>query len=159
MMDPMPGLSIRRRSRARPRTGPCSRPDAELRFPVVESFAGDRTENPHWRLAGGARLDGSLRLTPDAPYRSGSALLDQPFPSSLAFTLTFDYACERGAVPPPDAATALAPGPGDGFCVFLIDGNRTTGPGGHGAGLGYSRSRIRGRGPEPVPGAAPARVC
>ena len=45
-------------------------------------------------------------------------------------TIDFDYACEGGIDP--------SFGIGDGFCVYLINGEKTTGPGAQGGALGYS---------------------
>ncbi|MEU9982182.1 hypothetical protein [Streptomyces sp. NPDC050856] len=97
-----------------------------VQFPIVEPFTGTSTANPHWKLAGSARLDGSLELTPATNNQSGTAFLDQPFSSKLGVTIDFDYSCEG-------AGTV-----GDGFSVYLIDGEQTTGPGGTGGALGYS---------------------
>lgn len=97
----------------------------QVQFPIVESFTGTTTTNP-WTLAGSARLDGSLELTPEANNRAGTAFLDQPFSSALGVTIDFDYSCEGGSTV------------GDGFSVYLIDGQQTTGPGGTGGALGYS---------------------
>ncbi|MFD5703451.1 L-type lectin family protein [Streptomyces lasiicapitis] len=98
-----------------------------MQFPIVESFAQGTVTNPHWKILGSAQLiDGSLELTPNDRHKSGTAFLDQPFASSLGVTIDFDYSVEGGA------------GLGDGFSVYLIDGEQTTAPGGTGAGLGYS---------------------
>ncbi|WP_424888903.1 lectin-like domain-containing protein [Streptomyces sp. XH2] len=105
-------------------------PDAsqQAQFPIVESFTQSAPANPHWRLLGSARLNGgSLELTPDETSQAGTAFLDQPFSSTLGVTIDFDYACEGGSAQP-----------GDGFSVYVIDGARTTQPGGIGGALGYS---------------------
>lgn len=102
-----------------------------VQFPIIESFTQTTPANPHWQLLGDARLNnGSLELTPDAESKAGTAFLDQPFSSSLGVTIDFDYACE-GSINP-------SVGIGDGFCVYLIDGEKTTGPGARGGALGYS---------------------
>lgn len=68
-----------------------------VRFPIVESFTHSTPANPHWKLLGSARLnDGSLELTPNARSRAGTAVLDEPFPSTLGVTIDFDYSCEGG---------------------------------------------------------------
>lgn len=101
---------------------------AREQFPIIESFTRDTPANPHWKILGSARLDGSLELTPNAQSQAGTAFLDQPFSSSLGVTIDFDYSCEGGG----------GMGLGDGFSVYLIDGEQTTGPGGRGGALGYS---------------------
>ncbi|GHG78702.1 hypothetical protein GCM10018980_77350 [Streptomyces capoamus] len=101
----------------------------EAQFPIVESFTHQAPSNPHWTLLGTARLNGSLELTADAASQAGTAFLDQPFSSSLGVTIDFDYAVEGSS----DV--------GDGFCLYVIDGARTTAPGGHGAALGYSYTK------------------
>ncbi|CAM5321886.1 hypothetical protein [Streptomyces abikoensis] len=106
---------------------PASRQEAQ--FPIVESFLDETPTSPHWKLLGTAKLNGSLELTADAQFQSGTAFLDQPFSSSLGVTIDFDYAVEGGN------------NAGDGFSFYLIDGAQTTGPGGHGAGLGYSYTK------------------
>ncbi|WP_171163682.1 DUF11 domain-containing protein [Streptomyces sp. I05A-00742] len=99
----------------------------QVQFPIVESFTQGTVTNPHWKLLGSARLNGgSLELTPDARSRAGTAFLDEPFSSTLGVTIDFDYSCEGG--------NQL----GDGFSVYVIDGARTTQPGGIGGALGYS---------------------
>lgn len=101
---------------------------AREQFPIIESFTQDAPANPHWKILGSARLNGSLELTPNAQSQAGTAFLDQPFSSSLGVTIDFDYSCEGGG----------GMGLGDGFSVYLIDGEQTTGPGGRGGALGYS---------------------
>ncbi|MBC2875610.1 MULTISPECIES: lectin-like domain-containing protein [Streptomyces] len=99
----------------------------QVQFPIVESFAQGTVTNPHWQLQGTARLTGgSLELTPNESSKAGTAFLNQPFSSALGVTIDFDYSCEGG------------PELGDGFSVYLIDGEHTTGPGGRGGALGYS---------------------
>ncbi|MFJ4682257.1 hypothetical protein [Streptomyces sp. NPDC088789] len=105
----------------------------ETTFPIDESFTAGHPVNPHWVLRGDAKLtpgpDGCLQLTPDETNKAGTAYLDQPFSSHLGVSIEFDYACE-----------GTAPGYfGDGFCLYLIDGKRTTDTGAYGAALGYSR--------------------
>ncbi|MFJ6385116.1 hypothetical protein ACIQI7_34570 [Kitasatospora sp. NPDC092039] len=105
----------------------------EAVFPIDETFTAGRPVNPHWVLRGDATLtpgpDGSLRLTPDEKHEAGTAYLDQPFSSRLGVSIEFDYACEGS-----DSSYF-----GDGFCLYLIDGSKTTDTGGYGAALGYSR--------------------
>ncbi|MFC8424652.1 hypothetical protein ACFUN7_27875 [Streptomyces sp. NPDC057236] len=102
-------------------------------FPITESFSNSTTDNSRWRILGSAVLNGSLQLTPNAKQTSGTALLDEAFPSSYGVAIDFAYEVEPGSTP------------GDGFSVYLIDGSATTGPGATGAGLGYSRTeRKRG---------------
>ncbi|MCP2315126.1 conserved repeat domain-containing protein [Nocardia amikacinitolerans] len=99
----------------------------QAQFPIVESFTQDTVTNPHWQLLGSARLNGgSLELTPNANSQAGTAFLDQAFSSKLGVTIDFDYSCEGGSTL------------GDGFSVYVIDGEHTTQPGGIGAALGYS---------------------
>ncbi|WP_405843078.1 hypothetical protein OG528_31675 [Streptomyces platensis] len=102
----------------------------QVQFPIVESFTQGTVTNPHWKLLGSARLNGdSLELTPNAPSQAGTAFLDEPFSSTLGVTIDFDYSCEGG-----DQL-------GDGFSVYVIDGEQTTQPGGIGGALGYSFTR------------------
>ncbi|MFD9354689.1 hypothetical protein [Streptomyces sp. NPDC060031] len=99
----------------------------QVEFPIIETFTQGSVVNPHWQLLGSAELNnGSLELTPNANSKAGTAFLDQPFSSTLGVTIDFDYSCEGSA------------NLGDGFSVYLIDGDRTTGPGGIGGALGYS---------------------
>ncbi|MEU1629658.1 hypothetical protein ABZ746_31030 [Streptomyces sp. NPDC020096] len=98
----------------------------QVQFPIVESFTQGTVTNPHWKLEGARLNDGSLELTPNERSKAGTAFLDQPFSSSLGVTIDFDYSCEGGA------------NLGDGFSVYVIDGEHTTGPGGLGGALGYS---------------------
>lgn len=101
----------------------------QVQFPIVESFTQGTVTNPHWKLLGHAGLHGgSLELTPNTASQAGTAFLDQPFSSTLGVTIDFDYSCEGGS----------GGGFGDGFSVYLIDGEQTTGPGGRGGALGYS---------------------
>ncbi|MFG2915958.1 hypothetical protein ACGF0D_24115 [Kitasatospora sp. NPDC048298] len=106
----------------------------EATFPIDESFMSGKTENQHWVLHGNATLttgpNGSLQLTPDKNDQAGTAYLDQPFSSRLGVSIEFDYACE---------GTATGGDFGDGFCLYLIDGSKTTDTGAYGAALGYSR--------------------
>lgn len=97
-------------------------------LPITESFTNSTTDNGRWRILGSAVLNGSLQLTPNARQTSGTALLDEAFPSSYGVAIDFDYEVEPGSRP------------GDGFSVYLIDGSATTDPGATGAGLGYSRA-------------------
>jgi uncharacterized repeat protein (TIGR01451 family) len=100
----------------------------QVQFPIVEPFTVAQPGS-YWRFLGAATLTGgSLQLTPDARAKAGTGFLDQPFSSSLGVTIDFDYEC----------VTASGAHPGDGFCIYLIDGEHTTQPGGHGAALGYS---------------------
>ncbi|MFF9642910.1 lectin-like domain-containing protein [Kitasatospora aureofaciens] len=99
---------------------------ADAAFPISESLTGSTTDNPNWKLRGDARLNGSLELTPNSSNKAGTAFLDEAFPSTLGIAVDFDYAVQPGA---PN---------GDGFCLYLIDGDATTEPGGSGAGLGYA---------------------
>lgn len=104
-------------------------PDAsqQVQFPIVESFTQGTVTNPLWKLLGSARLNGgSLELTPNEGSQAGTAFLDEPFSSSLGVTIDFDYSCEGGIQL------------GDGFSVYVIDGEQTTEPGGIGGALGYS---------------------
>ncbi|WP_053719057.1 DUF11 domain-containing protein [Saccharothrix sp. NRRL B-16348] len=98
-------------------------------FPIEETFRvaqADELEHD-WTLRGDATLagDDGLQLTPAAPQKAGTALLNVPFPSTAGVAVDFDFFC--------------AGGNGDGFAVFLIDGAHDTDVGGYGAGLGYSR--------------------
>ncbi|MFF8447648.1 hypothetical protein ACF06Q_08105 [Streptomyces leeuwenhoekii] len=102
----------------------------QVQFPIVESFTQGTVKNPHWKILGSARLNGgSLELTPNAGSQAGTAFLDASFSSSLGVTIDFDYSCEGD--------TRF----GDGFSVYLIDGEQTTEPGGIGGALGYSFTR------------------
>jgi uncharacterized repeat protein (TIGR01451 family) len=105
----------------------------QVEFPIIESFTSGHTANPHWKLKGSAALNGSLELTPNQKSKAGTAFLDQAFSSKLGVTIDFDFAVTGGIDP--------AFGLGDGFCVYLIDGQYTTEPGGLGAGLGYAMER------------------
>ncbi|WP_067536602.1 DUF11 domain-containing protein [Nocardia crassostreae] len=99
----------------------------QAQFPIVESFTKQTPDNPNWRVIPSARLNGgSLELTPNTVSQAGTAFLDEPFSSRLGVAIDFDYSCQGG--------TNL----GDGFSVYLIDGARTTEPGGIGGALGYS---------------------
>ncbi|MBD0672711.1 lectin-like domain-containing protein [Streptomyces sp. CBMA156] len=106
---------------------------SEATFPIDESFTTGQPVNPHWKLRGTAKptsgSDGCLQLTPDETDKAGTAYLDQPFSSKLGVSIEFDYACEG------TAASYF----GDGFCLYLIDGTKTTDTGAYGAALGYSR--------------------
>ncbi|MFJ9690794.1 hypothetical protein [Kitasatospora sp. NPDC101183] len=105
-------------------------------FPIHEPFTGGTTVNPNWVLRGNAQLtagpNGSLRLTSDENNKAGTALLDQPFSSTNDVSIEFDYACEGT-----DSGNF-----GDGFCLYLIDGSKTTDTGAYGAALGYSSMGI-----------------
>ncbi|MCJ1677643.1 hypothetical protein MTF65_09895 [Streptomyces sp. APSN-46.1] len=104
----------------------------QVEFPIIESFAQEPLTNPHWKLHPSAQLNGgSLELTPNAVSQAGTVFLDQPFSSSLGVTIDFDYSCEGGS----------GREFGDGFSVYLIDGEQTTGPGGRGGALGYSYTK------------------
>lgn len=105
-------------------------------FPIAESFMDGYPAHPHWKFLGTACLtegpNGALQLTSDSGNQSGTAFLDQAFSSRPGVSIEFDYACYGS-----DSANL-----GDGFCFYLIDGARTTGPGAYGAALGYSCMRI-----------------
>ncbi|RKT53714.1 lectin-like domain-containing protein [Saccharothrix australiensis] len=101
-------------------------------FPIVEPFqGGDVTGLAHdWTLHGDATLtaDDGLQLTPNERDRAGTVLLNTPFPSRAGVSIEFDYYASGGN--------------GDGFAVYLIDGEHDTGVGGYGAGLGYARGGV-----------------
>ncbi|MGD3105491.1 hypothetical protein [Streptomyces sp. YGL11-2] len=102
----------------------------QVQFPIIESFTQGTVPNPPWKLLGSARLNGgSLELTPNEGSQAGTAFLDEPFSSTLGVTIDFDYSCEGG-----DQL-------GDGFSVYVIDGEQSTDPGGIGGALGYSFTR------------------
>ncbi|MEU4767966.1 hypothetical protein AB0H12_32425 [Actinosynnema sp. NPDC023794] len=98
-------------------------------FPIEETFRVARVEDLEhdWTLRGDATLPGDdgLQLTPAAHNKAGTALLNVPFPSTAGVAVDFDFSCSGGN--------------GDGFAVYLIDGEADTDVGGYGAGLGYSR--------------------
>ncbi|MEV0676017.1 hypothetical protein AB0I60_05780 [Actinosynnema sp. NPDC050436] len=99
-------------------------------FPIVESFRVTAPEqlDHRWTLRGDAALTGDgLELTPAAQRKSGTALLDTPFPSAAGVTVDFDFYCAGGS--------------GDGFAVYLVDGAHDTDAGGYGDGLGYALDR------------------
>ncbi|KJY33053.1 DUF11 domain-containing protein [Streptomyces sp. NRRL S-495] len=101
------------------------------RFPIAEPFTQAEPSNPNWKLAGKARLEGSLELNrPGAAGYVGMALLDQPFPSAQGVVIDFDYATE--------ASTGANDSFGLGLCVFLIDGRQTTQAAESWYGLGYA---------------------
>ncbi|MGW0251967.1 hypothetical protein ACWDYH_35595 [Nocardia goodfellowii] len=100
-----------------------------LQLPIVEPFTQAQPNNPNWRFTNYARLDeGCLVLNTEHTQTPlpGLALLDQPFPSAQGVTIDFDLAKSRGD------------NEFDGLCVFLIDGQATTGRG-SAVGIGYAR--------------------
>ncbi|MER5353404.1 hypothetical protein ABT093_24100 [Kitasatospora sp. NPDC002551] len=98
-------------------------------FPIKEPFSGS-TVPEGWKFSGAAALvEGWLRLVPDKTFQTGTVLLDRAFSSKLGIRVEFDLAAyhDTGSEPP-----------GDGISFFLIDGAKTTGPGGPGGALGYA---------------------
>lgn len=113
-----------------------------LTFPVDETFAASKTDNPNWVLKGNAKLTnestGWLQLTTKDTNQIGSAVLNDAFPSSQGIIVTFEYAAWGG--------TALSSKRGDGFSFFLIDGSKQPSVGPAGAALGYACRTTSGGG-------------
>jgi hypothetical protein len=99
-----------------------------LRLPIVEPFTGAEPNNPNWKFLDYARLSQEcLILNPNYSNTTlpALALLDQPFPSAQGVIIDFDLAKSR------------EDNNFDGLCVFLIDGQKTTGRG-SAVGIGYA---------------------
>lgn len=82
---------------------------------------------------------GWLRLTTDDQDRKGYAYINKTFPSTLGLLVDFEYKMWRTK----DGRGGLNQG-GDGFSVYLFDGNTSTADfalGGYGGSLGYTRNR------------------
>ncbi len=107
-------------------------------FPINETFGGSTTSNPNWVLSGDATLtnegDGWLQLTSSAKSQSGTAVLNDAFPSTDGVYISFDYAVYGGISRTQDGVAST----GDGFSFFLIDGTADPSVGALGAGLGYA---------------------
>jgi hypothetical protein len=102
-----------------------------------ESFGGRTTTNPNWKMFGTAKLtgegDGWLRMT-DTTGGVGGTVLDDPFSSRGGVRIEFDYATYGGTGGAPSSSAG-----GDGYTIFLMDGDKqVTGLGSGGAGLGYA---------------------
>ncbi|WP_433663254.1 hypothetical protein ACQPW1_14585 [Nocardia sp. CA-128927] len=100
-------------------------------LPITESFAEASPANPHWQLFGGGEFDGKCLQLRTAGTSSnevpGTAFLDQRFSPSQGLIIDFDY------------ATTTEPDVGEGFGLYLINGDHTTEPG-SAEGLGYASS-------------------
>ncbi|MEC4114309.1 L-type lectin family protein [Myroides pelagicus] len=134
---------------------------AYAQFTVQEDFKGSSTKKNNVIFIGGAYLtasdnatvqkdnngDGWLRLTEAKGTKSGGVIIDEAFSSDKGVVLDFEYKTWRTKEGADDVSALPAGTPkrgGDGFTVFLLDGN-TLGDrvtlGGTGHNLGYGGSQ------------------
>ncbi|QJB33962.1 DUF11 domain-containing protein [Chitinophaga oryzae] len=119
---------------------------ARAQFTITETFKGSSAGNV--TLGGAAKLtsgandpagQGWLRLTEDVGNQVGYAFVNAGFPSTLGVLMDFEYVAWRRTNP--------SLGGGDGFSVFLFDGNITAATfklGSRGGSLGYAQSTSTG---------------